>query len=383
MNDTRADDPFEQAKAHFLAGLEAHRAGDDALAEQRYLASLALVPGRASTLTNLAATQLRLGRPHDALRQATAALAVTADDMDALLQTGTALAQLGRTDEALIVFDRMLAHDGDHRQAWSRRGSLLREMQRYDEAAHAFRNALRLGADEALHRYYLAAVDASETPRTAPVAYVQGLFDAYAGDFEQHLVDQLRYCAPQRLIDGLATAPHSALTRALDLGCGTGLCAPWLRPLVRQLTGIDLSERMLDIARGLNLYDHLEQAELTDYLARTDVRFDLVVAADVLIYLGDLAPLFNGVRRVMDHGVFCFTVETEVASNAQPDAQALATQGPVADYRLLPSLRYAHSEAYLRRLAALHGFGVIAMQAGPVREEQTRTVDGLYVYLGV
>lgn len=381
MNDTRADSTFEQAKAYFLAGLEAYRAGDDARAEQNYLASLALVPGRASTLTNLAAAQLRLGRPHDALKHAMAALALTGDDMDALLQCGSALALLGRSEEALGVFDRMLAHDADHGLAWSRRGSLLREMQRFDDAAHAFRQALRLGADEELHRYYLAAVDAADTPQTAPVNYVQGLFDAYAGEFDKHLVDQLRYGAPQRLIEGLETVNHGKSLTALDLGCGTGLCAPWLRPLARHLSGIDLSERMLDIARGLNLYDHLEHAELTDFLTRTDIRYDLVVAADVLIYLGDLTPLFAGVRRVMDRGVFCFTVETDGDPAAVTHDVTSGTRGPVADYLLLPSLRYAHTEAYLRRLAALHGFSVVAMQAGPVREEQTRTVDGLYVYL--
>ncbi len=367
MTSSGTDNPFAQAKAHFLAGLQAHQAGDDAGAERSYLASLALMPGRVSTLTNLAASQLRLGRAQDALQSATQALAMDADDIDARLHHGVALAQLARNDEALRDFDRMLAQDPRHPLAWSHRGSLLREMQRFEEAAEAFRQALRLGADETLHRYYLAAVESTHTPPVAPSAYVRNLFDAYAGDFDRHLVDELQYRAPQQLIQSLPRWHEGSFVAALDLGCGTGLCAPLLRPLTQHLTGLDLSARMLAIAAGLNLYDAVEHADLGDYLHRTSARFDLVVAADVLIYLGDLTPLFTGVRRVMQHGIFCFSVETDQPSDA--------------DYSLRPSLRYAHSVSYLRRMAAAHGFTVLAMQAGTVREEHQHVVPGLYVYL--
>ena len=91
------------------------------------------------------------------------------------------------------------------------------------------------------------------------------------------------------------------------------------------------------------------------------------MAADVLIYLGDLAPLFAAVRATMDRGVFCFSVETLADDDS--------------DFQLQPSLRYAHSEAYLQRLAAAHGFTLLAAQHGAVREEQRRPIAGLFVYL--
>ncbi len=360
--------PFEQAKAEFLAGLACQQAGRFEQAAAHYQASLRLLPGRASTLINLAATQLQLQRPRDALASADAALAAEPTAAEAWLHRATALAELGERPLALAAFDRVLAAQPTHAFAWSSRGSLLRELGRLGEAAQAFRQAALHGADPALQAYYLAAVDAPEpAPPQAPAAYVQGLFDSYSDDFEHHLVGTLRYQAPQRLVDGLrAAAPGERFAAALDLGCGTGLCGPLVRPLVDRLVGLDLSARMLERARSRGVYDQLEQADVAAFLAHTAACFDLVLAADVFIYIGDLAPVFAGLSRVMARGVFSFTVEP-APEGSEPVLQ--------------PSLRYAHSAAYLQRLAREHGFAWLAMTRGPVRQDQGGDVEGVYVHL--
>ena len=364
------NDAFEQAKAHFFAALGRQQAGDFAEAERLYRASLALVPGRASTLINLAAVQLRLARPADSLASADAALAVERDSVDALLHRATALAQLGHAKEALAAFRRLLAIDPRHAAAWSECGTLLRETGRLDDAAHAFREALRHGGDGELNDFYLASVAAGAgMPAAPPPAYVAGLFDRYADEFDSHLVDQLGYQAHRQLVESLVGATGTArFESALDLGCGTGLCGPLVRPRVRTLTGVDLSARMLDKARALGVYDRLVHADIAEFLAASDERFDLVLAADVFIYVGDLEPIFARLERAMAEGVFCFSVESLDGDDA-------------AGMRLLPSLRYAHSEAYLERLAAQHGFDVVAMKHAPVREEQRQVIEGLYVIL--
>ncbi len=363
------DDPFEQAKGQFFAALGRQQAGDFAAAERHYQASLALVPGRPSTLINLAAVQLRLARPGDALQSADAALAVERDSVDALLHRGTALAQLGRPDEALVAYQRVLAIDGRHAAAWSASGTLLREVQRLDEAAHAFREALRHGAESDLHQFYLASVGAGAAPAGPPHEYVAGLFDGYADEFDSHLVGQLRYQAHRQLIEQLVVRAGSGerWESALDLGCGTGLCGPLVKPMVERLTGVDLSGRMIEKARSLGVYDRLEHADIVEFLARSDERWDLVLAADVFIYVGDLERVFALLERGMVRGMFCFSVE--------------ALDDVAAGLRLLPSLRYAHSQAYLARLAAQHGFAVEAMERAPVREDQGEAVEGLYVVL--
>lgn len=401
---TTVDDPdrFEAAKARFLAGLACLQDGRPAEAEPQFEASLALLPGRASTLVNLAATRLQLGRLDAALEAAGEVLASAPDDLDALLHQGTALARLGRLAQAEASFERLLSIDGTRplawlllgqvRQdlgkiepalaaydralalaptlaaAWTNRGGLLRELQRPQEAAQAFEQAIAHGGDADLHRYYLAAVGAGDAPTRAPAVYVQGLFDQYAEGFDEHLVAVLRYQAPQRLVQLLREAPGApaaGLDSALDLGCGTGLCGPLLRPLVRRLVGLDLSAGMLERARARGVYDELLQADLLEHLRQTTERHPLVVACDVFIYFGELAPVFEAVHRVLQPGgCFAFSVERT------PDgAQAHALQ---------PSLRYAHAAPELRARSAACGFRVLAQHDGPIREDQRQPIPGGY-----
>lgn len=364
---------FEQAKAEFLAGLASHEAGDFVQAEKHYTASLRLWPGRPSTLINLAATQLRLGHPLDALASADAALAAEPASTDALLHRGSALAELGRAADALAAFEQLTTLAPDHALAWSHRGSLLRESNRHGDAAAAFREALRFGADPELHRYYLAALGAEGAPPAPPRDYVERLFDGYAGDFDTHLLGTLGYRAHHELVDRVRRCADTAgFEAALDLGCGTGLCGPLLRPLARHLTGLDLSAVMLERSRAGGAYDRLERADATQFLAGTDQRFDLVVAADVLIYIGDPGPLFAAVARAMPRGLFAFTVE---AADAADEGDA----GP--GWRLLPSLRYAHTRTHLLRLAQANGFEPVLVEHAPVRHDQGQAVCGLYLVL--
>ena len=220
--------------------------------------------------------------------------------------------------------------------AWTLRGSLLKELGRLDEAAAAFGQAIARGADPELNRYYLAALRGGEVPEAPPRHYVQSLFDGYADGFEEHLVEVLNYRAPAILVDELRRMQRQ-FERALDLGCGTGLCGALLKPLSKTLHGVDLSRNMVERAAARGVYDSVVQADVAQYLADTEQSYDLVLAADVFIYVGALEPVFAGVARVMPPGgVFCFSVEA-------------CDEGP--DLALRPSLRYAHSRGYIHKLA--------------------------------
>lgn len=364
-----ASDPaaFERAKQLFIEGLGQFEADRFDEAERCFLDSLSLLPGRASTLINLAATQLKLGRPQDALASASQVLASEPDNIGAGFHRANALAQLDRADEALAGYEQLLSLDPTLAPVWSRRGGLLREMNRLDEAAEAFERAIALGADAQLNGYYLASVRGSSAPTTAPRSYVTSLFDEYAGQFDDHLLQVLQYRAHEDLVRHLRRLAPRTYSSALDLGCGTGLCGPLVRPMARTLAGVDLSEQMLARARALGVYDELIHGDVIDHLEGTAQRPELVLAADVFIYVGELAPVFAGVQRVMPPGgVFCFTAERA------PDAD---------DFVLRPSLRYAHSARYLESLAARHGFELIDIVHAPVREDQRDTIAGLFVYL--
>ena len=154
----------------------------------------------------------------------------------------------------------------------------------------------------------------------------------------------------------------------LDLGCGTGLCGPLLRPMARTLTGVDLSPAMIDKAREHGVYDRLEVGDLVETLRRFPRGYDLLVAADVFVYLGDLAPAFEAAAASLrPDGLLVFTVEA-------------ATEGD--RYQLQhASRRYAHSEAYLRRLAGMYGFEERSLTSIEARADAGRPVKGYMVVL--
>jgi predicted TPR repeat methyltransferase len=359
------DSSLEQARTLFLEGVAHYEAGRFAQAERQFAGALALVPGRASVLTNLGAVRLKLGRPADALPLLQDALAQDPGNAEALGHCATALAELGRTNEALRLFDRAIAVDPGRPTLWMYRGTALRELGRSMEAAASYREALARGGDEDLLHYYLAAIVGGRAPSRPPRGYVQSLFDGYAEAFDEHLVRTLQYDAPQVLVQRLAGGERH-FRHALDLGCGTGLCGTLLRPLADRLTGVDLSARMLEKARGLGVYDDLHEADVADYLAEATGPFDAVMAADVFIYVGALDDVFRRLGACMPAGgVFAFTVEEST------DAEVV----------LRESLRYAHSEAGLRRLAQEHGFAIDAIARRPVREDQRRPIEGLFAWM--
>jgi len=392
-------DALAQARAAFLAGVQHHEAGRLDDAERCFGQAWALTPARASVAINLAATRLALGRPLTVPEVLAPTLAAAPDEADALAllaraltaldrpddalpvldrllrqrpadaglhhRRGLLLGRLGRADDALAAFDAALGLDATLAAAWTQRGSLLREAGRLVEAAHCFKQALAQGGDAALNRWFLASVTGDAAAAQAPTPYVRALFDGYADGFDQHLVDGLGYAVPQALAASLPSGRH--FVSALDLGCGTGLCAPPLQGRVACLTGVDLSPRMLERARMRGQYHALHEADLLQWLRQAPAGFDLVLAADVFIYIGDLAPVFAEVRRVMlPGGLFAFSVET--TDDGRP--AELGTH-----------LRYRHGLQGLQTLARATGFEVLSLQRLTLRHEQQRAIDGQLMLL--
>jgi predicted TPR repeat methyltransferase len=212
----------------------------------------------------------------------------------------------------------------------------------------------------------LAILGAVRPPEHPPEAYVRGLFDHYADRFEKELVETLGYRAPWLIAAALdAVRPGGRYAHGIDLGCGTGLMAEVLGARVGRHIGCDLSPEMT--ARAAPRFAEVMTGDVVDCLLARPERFDLVTAADVFVYVGALDAVFAAVRdRLAPGGLMAFTVEDE----------------PTGALTLRPSLRYAHGEGYVRRMAEEHGFEVKRVERAVLRMDRGEGVRGLVCVVG-
>lgn len=252
---------------------------------------------------------------------------------------------------------------------WFRLGEMQEAAGLLDQAARAWAMALqldpvdRLGA--ALKLELIGKTPAAAAP---PSAFVETLFDHYADSFEESLVRKLGYGLPDFLGQVIRKARSGRFRLAVDLGCGTGLMGERLRPFVDRLEGYDISAGMLKKAQAKGIYDRLAKADL-QYFSHSGAGADLVVAADVFIYVGALERIVGAVVGMLaEDGLFAFSVET------------LAGDG---DFALQPSRRYAHSEAYARRVLSANGLAVLSLESLVIRHDRRHPVEGLAVVAGV
>jgi predicted TPR repeat methyltransferase len=200
-----------------------------------------------------------------------------------------------------------------------------------------------------------------------PHEAVSGLFDKYADYFDEHLQGTLQYRTPELLAEAIKDLQLDRPVDILDMGCGTGICGPLLKPFAASLVGVDLSAGMVEKARERGVYDHLHVGDLVEFLQHSPARFDLLHAADVLLYLGDLQPTFEAaVACLRPGGYFAFTVE--------------ATGGNRFEL-LTKTRRYRHSQAYLQKLADMFGFDQLRLDTVTLRLESQQPVQGYLAIL--
>lgn len=253
------------------------------------------------------------------------------------------------------------------------RGLQLQKAGDFKGAEAAFREALTLDPDDTGGvSIRLAAIGADRAPSKMPDAYVATLFDQHADVFDEILVDELGYCVPllvRDLIDRLGLGPFE---RLLDLGCGTGLTGAALADCTAQRTGVDLSERIVELAFDREVYDALYVGEAVEFLQEFEEDdgsrpvWDLIAATDVFPYLGAVEPFLSGAAdRLAPGGCLAFSTETlgEDLLRGRP-------------YMVGPHNRYGQSEAYILSSLEAAGFGILAMEPITVRLEEGEPVPG-------
>jgi predicted TPR repeat methyltransferase len=390
---------FREARAHGLDTAEFHRqhgaaalmAGEVDEAIAAYRESLKREPHDAATHYHLALVHHAQEDQKETRKELMKAAEADPRFAKAWYGLGVLEAEAKQWALAAAMFRRAIGAREDYSAAFRALAQVLRESEQEDEAervdqqaewavrAEAAGRMREPGSVEELERRVTPTADAAELqfalasamrvmpPPSVPLPSLAKLFDEYAGRFDDHLRGRLQYRVPEQLAEALkALGVGERSTDVLDLGCGTGLSGQALRPMARTLVGVDLSAGMLEKARERGVYDRLQAGELVAATqAMPAASFDLIVATDVLIYMGDLLPVFQGVTRCLrPGGRFAFSVEAAGGER----------------YDLRKNRRYGHAKPYLRKLAAMHGMVEEKLNDIAVRLEADKPVPG---YLAV
>jgi predicted TPR repeat methyltransferase len=296
------------------------------------------------------------------------ALEIDPEHIDAWHNLGVLLGKLGRTKEAVVCYSRVTTLSPRHPQARRLLAMAYCALDQREKAVEIFEEWLREEPDNPIPRHMLPACSRKDVPDRAADGFVETTFDQFAASFEAKL-KHLQYQAPALVHAMLQDSgrPADGTLDILDMGCGTGLCGPLLKPFARHLTGVDLSAGMLDLARGKAIYDELVKAELTAHLSGRQTAYDVIVSADTLCYFGVLDGAIGAAAGALKPGgLLIFTVEA-----AEDDD---ATEGHVLESHG----RYSHTRPYLERVLQAAGFAPTIVGA-ELRMESGMPVVGFVV----
>ncbi|MAN76855.1 MAG: SAM-dependent methyltransferase [Rhizobiales bacterium] len=278
------------------------------------------------------------------------------------------LAEAGEFSSAADLMEQALESAPGWAAGWMMAGDFHLKADALGSAIAAWQRAAEhdpagtLGAQMHLAAHGIGAIEPQ-----VQAAYVEALFDQYAGRFEEALLQKLDYVVPGRLMallgETMSELGIDGFARGVDLGCGTGLMGERLRHVVSHLTGVDISAAMMAETRDKAIYDGVERAELLDFLGAEGCVADIVTAADVFMYCPALPPIFSLVGKVLrPGGVFAFSVERHDGEDSQ---------------WLQASLRFAHNGDAVARALADAGLDVLRVSEETIRRDRGQPVAGL------
>jgi predicted TPR repeat methyltransferase len=274
---------------------------------------------------------------------------------------GHALIGQGKDEEAIEAYQEAINIEPNLAESYCSLGHLSNEMGNTEAATEAYKQTLNIEPHNVIAQHQLAALT-GQTTASAPNKYIETVFDGYAANFEHSLVDTLEYKFPKVIAEIiLKLKPGAELGSVLDLGCGTGLAGVELRALCQNIEGIDLSKKMLRQASQKNVYDKLSHTGIVEYLSEAALDFDLFIAADVFVYVGELSEVFRLIKlRNNRKGWLAFSTE-----HTEKDGFFLRASG-----------RYSHSKSYIERLCSEFDCQILYFSKADLRKEEGEFLTG-------
>ena len=349
------------------------------LAVQSYARSLELNPRVAQTHANLGSALKAQGLYQNAKVSFDHAVALDAGYAPAYFNLGLMYFELQQFEGTVKNFTKAIELHPGFAEAYFHRANIHFQQQKFSSAKADIERSIEAGFKRRLEAEYILHALESQVKSSAfkdapPPEFVSNLFNQYAPYFERQLVQELAYQSPNFMLGlmqpFLAPGPHAFL----DLGCGTGLSGAVMAPLAKSLVGVDLSFRMLDVAREKNIYSELIECDIVEFLTLTKLSFDVVLSLDVFIYVGDLSKVFAGIHRVLNpRGCFAFTVEEEKEKKEEKEGISFSIHAS--------TMRFKHTKSYCDALASVHGFVIQTTTPALIRKNQGEDVMGLYYVL--
>ena len=334
---------------------------DDAV--DSYQQALAIKPDYAEVYGDLGNVFKEQGKLDKAIASYQQALALKPDYAKAYVNLGVVFQEGGLLDEAADNYKRALAIKADYVAAHFNLGALHMSLGQAEDALRSFRKAIAFKPDLAPAAHMIAVLE-GKTTQSAPHDFIKNLFNHYANNFENHLVNKLEYAIPKVIFQkftSLIANDWRRISHAMDLGCGTGLNGELFGGIADCLSGVDLSDKMLEIAGQKNAYNNLHLDDIVTFLNKSNDLYDLFLATDVFVYVGELEMVFNAVKdRSLPGAYFAFSTEW--------------IDG--AGFVLQKSARYAHSREYINSLCHRFGFRVALCEAVHLRKDHDGWISG-------
>jgi predicted TPR repeat methyltransferase len=277
------------------------------------------------------------------------------------------LRETGKVQPAYLCGKRTVELKPEDWNAWYNLGEIAQCVGKRDEARDAYQKYLNAHPEDGEVEHLLIALKDDRPPPRASDRAIQHIYKNFAASYESRMCEDLKYAGPERLQDGIrAVIGDKAGLTMLDLGCGSGLMGVNIKWRAADLTGVDLSPEMIELARARNIYDRLEVAEITGWLDEGEAPFDLIASSDCLIYFGDLGKIVTAAaRRLKPGGLFAFSME----------------RGNRFPFHLTDTGRYTHHPDHVREVAAQAGLEVAQINEAFLRYEYGEEVMGLYTVL--